>query len=163
MNLFSTAFQSEVFLTLNIMSCASKVGSPMNHLDYRHGAMQGSFGPSKNYPKLKKNGPYTEPVLLRQGLACHNILKAVRFAWRKTVCKELMASNGVFWSILPLWLASHNLQKYLRGQPELNWCLSICSQILCHWAKPRPTSDVQIHDWTTLPYGSHDHLTILHI
>ena len=47
-----------------ILSRASEVGSPTNHLGSRQ---RQDTGPGIDYQKLKKNGPYTGPILLRQG------------------------------------------------------------------------------------------------
>ena len=53
-----------------ILSRASEVGSPTNHLGsgQRQDTDQGSFGPlTGGLPKIEKDEPYTGPVLLRQG------------------------------------------------------------------------------------------------
>ncbi len=55
----------EVSAQFYILSRASEVGFPTNHLGSgeRQDTGQGSFSPLK----IEKDGPYTGPVLLRQG------------------------------------------------------------------------------------------------
>ncbi len=57
-------------LLSNILSRASEVGSPANHLGSRRNTHVKNLDRANlviDYQKLKKNGPYTGPVLPRQG------------------------------------------------------------------------------------------------